>query len=135
MLIDTLKTAVTAIELLETEIKQMQINNNTLTNSIKTLEDEQREGYKTFNTESHVIIERSTLNQLINDVDDVATECDNSADSASQAQSDMENIEPYNAEEAYDSAKDAQRSAGKISDKLHDMLNTEDVQPIAEEGV
>ena len=134
MLLNTLKRAVEQIQTLESDIEQMQKDNDTLTTDIKKLEDEQREGYKTFNNNTHILLERSTLNNLINDVEDVGSNADSTADYASQAQSDIENIDYYNAEEAYNGALDILRDTEKISSKLTDLLNIEDVQPIAEEG-
>ena len=134
MIRETLQNAIDNISKLNDVCKQLEQDNNTLTDSIKTLEDEQKQGDKTFNNNTHILLERCALNNLINDVDDVAMSADNTADSASQAQSDIENIDYYNAEEAYNGAKDIFKEAEKISDKLHDLLNTEDVQPLAEEG-
>ena len=126
MITDTLKKAVSSIQTLEDEAEQLQKDNETLTDDIKKLEDEQKEGYKKFNTDTHILMERSTVNELINNLDDINSEADNTADSASQAQQDMENIESYNAEEAYDGARNIMRNTKTITDKLQDLLNPEE---------
>ena len=48
-IINALENAVTSINLLKDETEQLQKDNDKLTEDIKKLEDEQREGYKTFN--------------------------------------------------------------------------------------
>ena len=117
----------------QSEIEQQQQDNNKLTEDIKKLEDEQREGYKSFNTDTHVLIERHVINQLINDIDDVYMSCDDAQDYCSQVQSDLENLDTYNAEEAYDRARSAKQEAQDISSKLQDLLDAENVEPLTEE--
>ena len=138
MLINTLDKAVNSLNStmneLRDEITQTQKDNETLTDSIKTLEDEQKQGYKTFNTNTHILLERSALNNLINDVDDVVSSADNVADEVNSARCRIEEVDTYTIESAEDSAKYMMKDAQKISDKLSDLLNTEDVQPPAEEG-
>ena len=133
-IINALENAVTSINLLKDEAEQLQQDNKVLTNTCKRLEDEQKEGYKTFNTDSHVLIERSDLRNIINDVDDVAMSADNVADEVNSARCTIEEVDTYTIESAEDSAKYMMKDTQKISDKLQDMLNTEDVQPLAEEG-
>jgi len=118
----------------QSEIEQQQQDNNKLTEDIKKLEDEQKNGYKTFNTGTHVLIEKHVINKLINDIDDVYMSCDDAQDYCSQVQSDLENLDTYSAEEAYDRARSAKRDAQDISSKLQDLLDTENVEPLAEEG-
>lgn len=133
MIKDVLQNAVNAINKLNDECEQLQQDNDTLTDSIKKLEDEQREGYKSFNTDTHVLIEKHVINKLINDIDDVYMSCDDAQDYCSQVQSDLENLDTYNAEEAYDRARSAKRDAQDISSKLQDILSAENVEPLAEE--
>ena len=134
MLIDILKRAVSTIQELESDIEQMQKDNDTLTTDIKKLEDEQREGYKTFNTETHVLLERCELNDLINDVDDCTSTADSVAEECNSARGMIEDVDTYSIEEAENNAKHLMRDTQKISDKLQDLLYTKDVQPLAEEG-
>ena len=129
MLLDTLKRAVEQIQKLESDIEQTQKDNDTLTKDIQKLEIEQREGYKSFNTDTHILMERVEISNLINNLDDICCEADSAADSASQAISDIENIDYYNAEYAKDGAKNIMRDAQKLTNKLEDLLN-----PKTEEG-
>ena len=134
MLLNTLKRAVEQIQELEAEVEQIQKDNDKLTEDIKKLEDEQREGYKTFNTETHILLERCELNDLINDIDDCASSADCVADECNSARGSIEDVDTYSIEEAENNAKHLMRDTQKISDKLQDLLYTKDVQPLAEEG-
>lgn len=122
---DLVFPAIKQVKDFQSEVEQQQKDNDTLTDSIKKLEDEQKEGYKTFNTDTHILIERSVLYDLANDIDDVSMECDNAQDYASSVQCDLENIETYNAEETYDRCRSAKDSADDISDKINDILNAD----------
>ena len=135
MLLDTLKRAVEEIQKLESDVEQMQKDNDTLTEDMHKLENEQKEGYKTFNTDTHILLERITLNNLVNDVEDVVSSADNVADEVNTARCTIEEVDTYSIESAEDSAKYLMKDTQKISDKLQDLLEPEDVQPSAEEGV
>ena len=130
----TLQNAINSINLLKDETEQLQKDNDKLTEDIKKLEDEQREGYKTFNTETHILLERCELNDLINDVDDCTSTADSVADECNSARGMIEDVDTYSIEEAENNAKHLMRDTQKISDKLQDLLYTKDVQPLAEEG-
>ena len=130
----TLQNAINSINLLKDETEQLQKDNDKLTEDIKKLEDEQREGYKTFNTETHVLLERCELNDLINDIDDCASSADCVADECNSARGSIEDVDTYSIEEAENNAKHLMRDTQKISDKLQDLLYTKDVHPLAEEG-
>jgi len=134
MLLDTLKRAVEEIQKLESDVEQMQKDNDTLTEDMHKLENEQREGYKTFNTDTHILLKRITLNNLVNDVEDVVSSADNVADEVNTARCAVEEVDTYAIESAEDSAKYMMKDAQKISDKLQDLLEPEDVEPLAEEG-
>ena len=123
MLLDTLKRAVEQIQKLESDVEQTQKDNDTLTEDIQKLEIEQREGYKSFNTDTHILIERAEINKMIGKLEDIGYEADNAADSAHQAVSDIEKIDYYNAENAADGAKNIMHNAQKLTDTLEDLLN------------
>ena len=122
MLLDTLKRAVEQIQKLESDIEQTQKDNDTLTKDIQKLEIEQREGYKSFNTDTHILMEREEINKMIGKLEDIGYEADNAADSAHQAVSDIENIDYYNAESAADAAKTIMHDAQNLTDTLQDLL-------------
>ena len=135
MIRETLQNAIDNISKLNDVCQQLEQDNNTLTDSIKTLEDEQKQGYKTFNTDTHILLERITLNNLVNDVEDVVSSADNVADEVNTARCTIEEVDTYSIESAEDSAKYLMKDTQKISDKLQELLEPEDVQPSAEEGV
>lgn len=122
MLLDTLKRAVEQIQKLESDVEQTQKDNDTLTEDIQKLEIEQREGYKSFNTDTHILMEREEINKMIGKLEDIGYEADNAADSAHQAVSDIENIDYYNAESAADAAKTIMHDAQNLTDTLQDLL-------------
>ena len=80
------------------------------------------------------MLERITLNNLVNDVEDVVSSADNVADEVNTARCTIEEVDTYSIESAEDSAKYMMKDAQKISDKLQDLLEPEDVEPLAEEG-
>ena len=129
MLLDTLKRAVEQIQKLESDVEQTQKDNDTLTEDIQKLEIEQREGYKSFNTDTHILMEREEISKMIDKLESIGYEADSAADSATQAVSDIENIDYYNAESAADGAKTIMRDAQKLTDTLQDLLT-----PKTEEG-
>ena len=122
MLLDTLKRAVEQIQKLESDVEQTQKDNDTLTEDIQKLEIEQREGYKSFNTDTHILMKREEINKMIGKLEDIGYEADNAADSAHQAVSDIENIDYYNAESAADAAKTIMHDAQNLTDTLQDLL-------------
>ena len=122
MLLDTLKRAVEQIQKLESDVEQTQKDNDTLTEDIQKLEIEQREGYKSFNTDTHILMEREEINKMIGKLEDIGYEADNAADSAHLAVSDIEKIDYYNAERAADAAKTIMHDAQNLTDTLQDLL-------------
>jgi uncharacterized protein Yka (UPF0111/DUF47 family) len=133
-IINALENAVTSINLLKDEAEQLQQDNTVLTNTCKRLEDEQKDGYKTFNTDSHVLIERDDLRHIIDDNDDVRCNAENVSDEVNSARCSLEEVDTYTIEQAEQSADNLARDVKEITKRLHDLLNTEDVQPLAEEG-
>ena len=122
MLLDTLKRAVEQIQKLESDVEQTQKDNDTLTEDIQKLEIEQREGYKSFNTDTHILMERVEISKMIDKLESIGDEADSAADSAHQAVSDIENIDYYNAESAADAAKTIMHDAQNLTDTLQDLL-------------
>ena len=129
MLLDTLKRAVEQIQKLESDVEQMQKDNDTLTEDIRKLETEQREGYKSFNTDTHILIERAEINKMIGKLEDIGFDADSAADNANRAREEMENIDYYTAQEAYEGTKSIMRDTEELSNTLQDLLN-----PKTEEG-
>ena len=58
------------------EITQMEMDNKKLNEDIRVLEKEKVEGYKSFNTETHVLVEREVLEKAINIADGMSCDAD-----------------------------------------------------------
>ena len=123
MLLDTLKRAVEQIQKLESDVEQTQKDNDTLTEDIQKLEIEQREGYKSFKTDTHILIERAEINKMIGKLEDIGFDADSAADNANRAREEMENVDYYTAQEAYEGRKSIMRDTEKITNTLQDLLN------------
>ena len=64
------------------EIEQMEEDNQTLTEDLQQLEKEKEEGYKSFNTETHVLVERKLIDDLGFALEEAYSCCDNVSDEA-----------------------------------------------------
>ena len=58
------------LEGLISEFSQMEENNKKLNEDFLAIEKEKKEGYKKFNTETHVLVEREILDDIINAIYD-----------------------------------------------------------------
>ena len=86
------------------QITQMESNNKKLNEDIRELEKEKEQGYKTFNTDTHILLKRDDLDDLIASLDSLECTADNTCDEASSAQSSADEAQ-YSARNAYDEAK------------------------------
>ena len=95
------------------EITQLERDNTTLNEQLLNLEKEKEGGYKKFDTDTHILVER----KFLQDIADTADEVGSSADSARE---DIESAEScagdaaYSARNATDSAEDIQRDIEQI---------------------
>ena len=64
------------------EIEQMEKDNETLTEDLERLEKEKKEGYKNFNTKTHVLVERKLIDDLGFALEEAYSCCDNVSDEA-----------------------------------------------------
>ena len=83
------------------QITQMESNNKKLNEDIRELEKEKEQGYKTFNTDTHILLKRDDLDELMSDIESLESTADTARDEASTAQN---------------SAEEAQYSAGTLRD-------------------
>ena len=51
------------------QITQMEKDNTKLNEDIRAIEKEKEEGYKTFNTETHILVEREKIETILTDLD------------------------------------------------------------------
>ena len=87
------------------QITQMEKDNKKLNEDIRELEKEKEEGYKTFNTTTHVLIKRDDLDDLMTSLDNLTYTTSNTNDEIQQAQSYADDAS-YTARNAYDEAKE-----------------------------
>ena len=110
-LTDTLTTLIS-------EITQMEQDNKKLNEDIREIEIEKREGYKKFDTDTHILVER----KFLEDIADTAYEVRSSADSAKE---NAESAESYISDADY-SARDARDSANDIENDIKQILKVEE---------
>ena len=84
------------------KITQMEKDNTKLNEDIRAIEKEKAEGYKTFNTDTHILLKRDDLDELMSDIESLESTADTACDETSSAQSYVE---------------DAQYSAGTLRDE------------------
>ena len=97
------------------EFTQIERDNAKLNEDIQTLEQEKADGYKKFNTATHILIGRKTLENIKGQLEDAKYEADSAEDEASQA---------------YSSAEQASSNASYACDNIRQALS--DVEEILE---
>jgi len=108
---------ITSIQSYKDEIEQMQTNNTKLNEDILALEKEKKEGYKSFNTETHILVSIEELNLIKDDLAE-ARDC------ANYAYDEAQNAESY-ATESRDYASNAEDCASYGIDKLNKIIDEE----------
>ena len=86
------------------KITQMEKDNTKLNEDIRAIEKEKEEGYKTFNTDTHILLKRDDLDELMSDIESLESTADTARDEASSAQSNAEEAE-YSAGTVRDEAR------------------------------
>ena len=100
------------------QITQMEKDNTKLNEDIRAIEIEKKEGYKKFDTDTHILVER----KFLEDIADTAYEVRSSADSAKE---NAESAESYISDADY-SARDARDSANDIENDIKQILKVEE---------
>ena len=95
------------------EITQMERNNAKLNEDIRELEKEKEKGYKSFNTETHILVERRALNEAIDYVDELSSTASYTRDNIESAESNI-NEARYNSDDIVDGARDVRRDLEKL---------------------
>jgi len=106
------------------KVEQMEKDNEKLTEDIQKLEKERAEGWRKFNTDTHMLMERKELENILNNIDDIDYN--------------ISDIESY-AEEAYSAAEsannyayDAKREISRVKTELEDMISPAKEEEVAE---
>ena len=113
-----LDNLVSRIQQYRDEIEQVEKDNNKLNEDLQALEKERDEGYKSFNTDTHILIERDVLKSIKDDLQEAKTSANYAVDEANSAES--------CAEEAKGSAEIAEDNCRYAMDKIHETIEQAD---------
>ena len=113
-----LDNLVSTIQQYRDEIEQVEKNNKKLNEDLKALEKERDEGYKSFNTDTHILIERDVLTSIRDDLQEAKTSANYAVDEANNAES--------CAEEAKGSAEVAEDHCRYAIDKIDETIEQAD---------
>ena len=109
-----LDNLVSRIQQYRDEIEQVEKDNNKLNEDLQALEKERDEGYKSFNTDTHILIERDVLQSIRDDLREAKTSANYAIDEANSAES--------CAEEAKDSAELAEEHCRYAMDRIDETI-------------
>ena len=113
-----LDNLVSRIQQYRDEIEQVEKNNNKLNEDLQALEKEKDEGYKSFNTDTHILIERDVLKSIKEDLVEAKSSASYAVDEANSAES--------CAEEAKGSAELAEDHIRYSMDKIDEVIQQAD---------
>ena len=106
------------------KVEQMEKDNEKLNEDIQKLEKEKAEGWRKFNTDTHILMDREELNNLVDRIDDIDYNI-----------SDIENYaeDTYSAaESASNYAYDAKREVSRLKTDLREMISPAKEEEVAE---
>ena len=115
---DGFDNLVSRIQQYRNEVEQIEKDNNKLNEDLQALEKERDEGYKSFNTDTHILIERHVLKSIKEDLDEAKSSACYAVDEAGSAQS--------CAEEARGSAESAEDYCRYAMDKIDETIEQAD---------
>ena len=95
------------------EVEQLESDNKKLNEDILALEKEKEAGYKTFNTDTHVLVSKDALRDIQSEVSDAVSEASYAQEEADSAYSYANNACSY-AQNAKDSCDSVERRIDKI---------------------
>jgi predicted nucleic acid-binding Zn-ribbon protein len=104
------------------EITQMERNNAKLNEDIRELEKEKEKGYKSFNTETHILVEKRVLDNLLSNVSDLRHNARYTLEEIDTAERSI-NDARYNADDVRDSARNI---VSDIEDLLAEQAEEEE---------
>tara|TARA_R100001163_G_C5066026_1_gene204220 strand:+ start:1869 stop:2228 length:360 start_codon:yes stop_codon:yes gene_type:complete len=106
------------------EVEQMEKDNEKLTEDIRQLEKQKAEGWRKFNTDTHILMDREELDNLVDRINDIDY---NISDIESYAE------DTYSAaESASNYAYDAKREVSRLKTDLKDMISPAKEEEVAE---
>ena len=109
------------------QITQMEMDNKKLNEDIREIEKEKAEGYKKFDTDTHILVEREKLDDLVDRADTIVSDADSSASNCETIEDEVSNAKYY--------AVECSSVAYDLRDKLEELLKPkeEENQPKEEE--
>ena len=100
------------------EIEQIELDNEKLNDDIQALEKEKDAGYDKFNTETHILIEKSAVESVTVALDEAYRDCDTASEEA--------DCLGGQAEEVRSSARYAKDEVKRAKQKLEELLEEEE---------
>ena len=109
------------------QITQMEKDNLKLNEDIREMEKEKAEGYKKFDTDTHILVEREKLDDLVDRADTIVSDADSSSSNCERIEDEVSNAKYY--------AEECSSEAYDLRDKLEKLLKPkeEENQPKEEE--
>ena len=113
-----LNNLVLTIQQYRDEVEQVEKDNNKLNENLQALEKERDEGYESFNTDTHILIERDALKSIREDLVEAKSSASYALDEANGAES--------CAEDAKGSAELAEDHIRYSMDKIDEVIQQAD---------
>ena len=113
------------LEGLISEFSQMEENNKKLNEDILAIEKEKKEGYKKFNTETHVLVEIELLDDIIGEIDNLRSYADSIDNYAGNTRTEIEDA-GYYIDDVENYAGDLKSDAKSLMSKVEGLLEDEE---------
>ena len=96
------------------QITQMEKDNLKLNEDIRAIEKEKEEGYKKFDTDTHILVEKEVLNNIVDKMEAIECDSDSSVGYCETIEDEVSNAKYY--------AEECSREAYNVRDKLQEIL-------------
>ena len=106
------------------KVEQMEKDNEKLNEDIQKLEKEKAEGWRKFNTDTHILMDRKELDNLVDRIDDIDYNISDIESYADEAYSAAESTSNY--------AYDAKRELSRVKTDFKDMISPAKKEEVAE---
>ena len=112
-IVEGLDSIVVSIQRYRDSIIQLQRNNKKLNDDMLVLEKEKDLAYTSFNTDTHLLVDRSVLKSIVYDLEEARDYAYNASSDADSAKSSAEDAE-YNAKESEEYTENSIRKIDKL---------------------
>ena len=92
------------LNILDSEITQMELDNKKLNEDLRELEKEKEKGYKSFDTKTHILVKRETLENILGEANNLRSNADYTLEEIETAERSISDAR-YNADDVRDSAR------------------------------